>query len=324
MNNFIIFILIIFFIWIFSFIFKKKILEIFVWRKFFLSTLFLFLSFFIAILAFVQYDFYKKWNFTTNSSDVVFILDVSQSMLALDYQEEQWTFSRLDVAKEFIKDFVLKYSQNRYSLVIFSGYYQDVLPFTNDADMFFTFLDNVNPDSISTWWNVLREAYTSALDRFKSEKTAWAIFVLSDFEFPWKDKSFIDSYLDNLVQYKNTDIKTISVWVWSYKWNTIPVWDNIFWNIINKTDDFWRSVVTRFDNYSFDYFSKIVWADKYMISRAYDIKNIVSKLWALPSRNIDVNKEMKFDISRYILMISYAFLLLYIVFYYLDRKKIWK
>lgn len=324
MNNFIIFFIILLFVLIFSFVFKKKILEIFIWKKFFLSGLFLFLSFLVAILAFIQYDFYKKWNFNTNSSDVVFVLDVSQSMLALDYQEEQWTFSRLDASKEFIKNFVLKYPQNRYSLVIFSWDYQDVLPFTSDTDMFFTFLNNLNPDSIVTWWNVLREAYTSSLDRFKSEKTSWAIFVLSDFEFPWKDKSFIDSYLDNLSQYKNANIKTISIWVWSDKWNTIPTWDNIFWNTIDKTDDFWRSIITRFDNYSFDYFSKVVWADKYMIWRAYDIKNIVWKVWYLPSKNIDINKDVKIDVSRYILMISYLFLLLYIVFYYLDRKKLWK
>jgi hypothetical protein len=48
------------------------------------------------------------------------VLDVSESMSALDYQKSNKSYSRLDVAKNIIKDYVLKYPKNRYSLTIFS------------------------------------------------------------------------------------------------------------------------------------------------------------------------------------------------------------
>jgi hypothetical protein len=50
--------------------------------------------------------------------------------------------------------------------------------------LFLTFLQNADSKSIVRGGNVLREAFVSSLERFKSEKTSGAIIVLSDFEFP--------------------------------------------------------------------------------------------------------------------------------------------
>jgi hypothetical protein len=69
-------------------------------------------------------------------------------MKALDYQNSNKSYSSLDIAKSIIKDYVLKYPKNRYSLTIFSGDFTEVIPFTNDLNLFLTFLQNSDSNSI--------------------------------------------------------------------------------------------------------------------------------------------------------------------------------
>lgn len=323
--SFLYFFLIIFFVfaWIFYF-FRKKIIEIFTSKKYLKSTILMFLSFFVAVFWVIYYNYEKEISLRWDSSDVVFILDVSQSMDVLDYQEKLDTFSRLQIAKDFIKEFIEKNPGNRYSLTIFAWDFTEVIPFTNDLDLYFTFLQNADSSSIIKWWNVLREAFSSSISRFVWEKTTWAIIVLSDFEFPWKDEKFIDSYLENLNAYKKqieeNKIKVFAVWLWQERWWVIPIWYDFLWNMNYKKDSFWANVISKFDKKSFEKFSKVVWSINFKIEEYSDIKNIIWKIKDIPSKALDMKKNINADFSRFIIIFSYILFLFYMIFYFFERK----
>jgi len=112
--------------------------------KYKFSYIFLFISFLICIFSFLNFKLNILQNFEKSSSNIVFVLDVSKSMLALDYKNN----SRLSVAKEFIKTYVLNNLSNKYSLSIFSGDAMNIIPLTSDKNLFLTFLDSTDEKSI--------------------------------------------------------------------------------------------------------------------------------------------------------------------------------
>ena len=56
-----------------------------------------------------------------NGIDIVFTLDVSQSMKALDYSDRSRQTNRLDTAKQMITNFVQNRPNDRFGLVVFAG-----------------------------------------------------------------------------------------------------------------------------------------------------------------------------------------------------------
>ena len=84
------------------------------------EALFLSISiFFLAINIFVLKWWLNKDNEEIYGSRIVFALDVSKSMNALDYREGNNFISRLDASKNIIYDSLNEW--NEYGLVIFSG-----------------------------------------------------------------------------------------------------------------------------------------------------------------------------------------------------------
>ncbi|MCA9274600.1 MAG: VWA domain-containing protein [Phycisphaerales bacterium] len=79
----------------------------------------------------------------TQGRDVVFMLDVSRSMLATDVAP-----NRLDKAKLWITDLVDQLGGDRVGLVAFAGSSTVACPLTNDRLFFRLALDELNPQSV--------------------------------------------------------------------------------------------------------------------------------------------------------------------------------
>lgn len=62
--------------------------------------------------------------------DIVLAIDVSSSMLALDFDQEQFELTRLDAVKEVVAEFVRERSNDRLGLVAFAGNPYLVSPLT--------------------------------------------------------------------------------------------------------------------------------------------------------------------------------------------------
>lgn len=130
-------------------------------------------------LALVDVRWGKSWReVPQRGMDVVFLLDVSHSMLAQDAAP-----NRLERAKQYIGDLVDEMDGDRVSLVTFAGTATRKAPLTTNYREFRLTLDEVGPHSVTRGGSDLSEALRLAagsfLDRSGNHR---AIVVLTDGE----------------------------------------------------------------------------------------------------------------------------------------------
>lgn len=92
--------------------------------------------------------------------DVVFLLDVSRSMLAEDLSP-----NRLERAKLAILDGVERVSGDRVALVVFAGTAVVKCPLTHDYSFFRLALDDASPDSVSRGGTLIGDAIRAVMDQ---------------------------------------------------------------------------------------------------------------------------------------------------------------
>ena len=143
-------------------------------RQFFL-LLFL-LSLFVSTLL-------PQWGEQTveikvGGKDIVFLLDLSQSMMAEDFGE-----SRLERGKEYVRVISSKLSGSRFALIGFAEEARIFCPLTPDRASFLSLLDFLKPDllpqgsSLSSGLDLLERALKPATKRGK------LVVVITDGEF---------------------------------------------------------------------------------------------------------------------------------------------
>jgi Ca-activated chloride channel family protein len=110
--------------------------------------------------------------------DVVFVVDVSRSMLA-----EDATPNRLGRAKQLIRDAFERMAGDRVGLVAFAGQPSLQSPLTLNDDMFLMALDELGPRDSARGGSMLGDAIRTAAAAFTDEvKGGKAIVVLTDGE----------------------------------------------------------------------------------------------------------------------------------------------
>lgn len=98
--------------------------------------------------------------------DLLFALDVSRSMLAQDSNPNRLTF-----AKEKIKKIVNTLYSDRVGLIIFSSDAFVQCPLTSDFGAFFTFLDSLDAETISSGTTEINSAIQKAIETYKAMPT---------------------------------------------------------------------------------------------------------------------------------------------------------
>lgn len=110
--------------------------------------------------------------------DVVFALDVSKSMLAEDIAP-----NRLEKAKQIIGKIVDKLGSDRVGIIVYAGNSYPLLPITTDLAAAKMFLQNANPDMVSSQGTAINEAINKALTFYDNEEqTNKFLVLLSDGE----------------------------------------------------------------------------------------------------------------------------------------------
>ncbi|MEM7672275.1 MAG: VWA domain-containing protein, partial [Verrucomicrobiota bacterium] len=92
--------------------------------------------------------------------DVVFVLDVSRSMLAKDIIP-----SRLEVAKQAIRDALKAFETERVGLVIYAGSASILCPLTYDYDFVRFMLDQATPSAVDFGGTTLQSAVEKCVDQ---------------------------------------------------------------------------------------------------------------------------------------------------------------
>ncbi|MCG8749452.1 vWA domain-containing protein [Tenacibaculum finnmarkense] len=110
--------------------------------------------------------------------DVVFALDVSKSMLAEDIAP-----NRLEKAKQIISKIIDKLGSDRIGIIIYAGNAYPLLPITTDHAAAKMFLQNANPDMVSSQGTAINEALNLAKTYYNNdEQTNRFLIVISDGE----------------------------------------------------------------------------------------------------------------------------------------------
>lgn len=110
--------------------------------------------------------------------DVVFALDVSRSMLAEDIAP-----NRLEKSKQIISKIIDKLGSDRVGVIIYAGNAYPLLPITTDHAAANMFLQNANPDIVSSQGTAINEALELAKTYYNNdEQTNRFLIIISDGE----------------------------------------------------------------------------------------------------------------------------------------------
>ena len=147
--------------------------------------------------------------------DVVFALDVSKSMLAEDIAP-----NRLDKSKQLITQIIDKLGSDRVGIIIYAGNAYPLLPITTDHGAAKMFLQNANPDLVSSQGTAINEALDLAKTYYNNdEQTNRFLFIISDGEDHQDDAS------SAIAQATKDGIKTYTIGIGTEKGGPIPLKD---------------------------------------------------------------------------------------------------
>ena len=148
--------------------------------------------------------------------DIVFALDVSKSMLAEDIAP-----SRLDKSKQIITRIIEKLGSDRIGIIIYAGNSYPLLPITTDHAAAKMFLQNADPDMVSSQGTAINDAIGRGMTYFDNdEQTNRFLFIVSDGEDHEESASSLAK--DAVAQ----GIKIYTIGVGTEKGGPIPIKEN--------------------------------------------------------------------------------------------------
>lgn len=278
----------------------------------FIKNTFFWIWILVLIFSLFNIKVFENKNEIVDWNDITFILDTSKSMDVEDMKYNSNNVSRLDFAKEMIKNFISSNPNNSYSLIAFAGNANIISPLTTEFNTFINFLNNLNSKTISDWW-------TNFLDALKL--WIWTVWKNSIRNFViindgWEQQDKIDRLsIKSLIEWKK--IKIFSIWVWSNEWDKIPIWSDLFWNKIYKTYEEQVVISKLYEKNLTDI--KDLWNWKYI--KAWNIEDL-NKIKAefINSANSKI-KNTNNESQRYLVII--AGILLFIWYLIPNKKKKW-
>jgi Ca-activated chloride channel homolog len=110
---------------------------------------------------------------STEGVDIVLVLDISESMRALDFKPE----NRLEVAKQTMIDFVKKRTHDRIGFVVFGSRSYTKCPLTLDYDVLYQFIDDITFTEYSSR-TAIGTAIATAANRLKDSNAKSKVVIL--------------------------------------------------------------------------------------------------------------------------------------------------
>ncbi|NCT60446.1 MAG: VWA domain-containing protein [Flavobacteriia bacterium] len=145
--------------------------------------------------------------------DVVFALDVSKSMLAEDIAP-----NRLEKAKQIISKIIDNLGSDRVGIIVYAGNSYPLLPITTDHAAANMFLQNANPDMVSSQGTAINDALELAKTYYNNEEqTNRFLIIISDGEDHQEESKEV---AQNLI---NEGIKIFTVGIGTDKGGPIPI-----------------------------------------------------------------------------------------------------
>jgi len=244
--------------------------------------------------------------------DIVFAVDVSKSMLAEDVAP-----SRLEKSKQLVSQIINQLGNDRIGIVAYAGSAFPVLPITTDYGVAKMFLQSMNPSMVSSQGTSLDEAIKLSGTYFdKSNKTSKLLILISDGE----DHS--EGAEDAASEAKKMGLKIITIGVGTPKGGPIPLKQN---GVVQsfKRDQNNEVVISKLNAESLQAIAK---ETNGMYVDGNQTKVVLEKI----KKALDTIQKTEFEAtqlanfqSQFQWFVGFAFLLLFLDLFLLDRRTNW-
>ncbi len=228
-------------------------------KKKLLVRLLLFVSwFFLFFYSFLTNDLKNK---EINQWNIIFVLDVSNSMNVQDVFYNHHQVSRLELAKQIIVNNVQN-KDLKFWLIVFSNKFKYFIPPTLDKKIFLTYLKTVNTN-ILDWWKTNFIKSLNWLSKVLNPTDV--LVILSDFD----TKENL-----NKINIKNY---TYSIKIWTKQW----------WLVKDKE---WVSMYRDWEFIKSNVWNKFIWNKVYSYT-SYEEWEILPFLKNFKNQNLIKSKE---------------------------------
>ena len=244
--------------------------------------------------------------------DIVFAMDVSKSMLAEDVAP-----NRLDKSKQIVSQIINQLGSDRIGIVAYAGSAFPVLPITSDYSVAKMFLQSMNTEMVSSQGTSLDDAIRLAITYFdEKSKTSKLLVLISDGE----DHS--DDAQAAAEEANKAGLKIITISIGTEKGATIPLKRNGVVESFQK-DNNNEIVITKMNKESLE---AIANATKGGYVNGNNTKNVLEYIKA----TLDKIQKTEFEStemadfqSQFQWFLGFAFLLLFVDVFLLERKTKW-
>lgn len=213
--------------------------------------------------------------------DIVFTVDVSKSMRALDFSQRNELISRLDATKYLIKSFVKKRASDRVGLVEFAGESFVASPLTLDHSVFLNFLDTISSEDIGKQGTNLSEALEISLARLevKDDKERSKVVIL----FSDGDET-MNSKIEEIAKLiKDKGIVVYTIGVGSEKGMPIPDGQDALGRIVYKKYR-GEEVITKLNPKPLKKIASITGGQYFHAESVADLKTLQRQMNTLPQK----------------------------------------
>lgn len=253
-------------------------------RFFFIRNIIVF-----AILALMQPAFgNKKVQATTNGVEMIFAVDISNSMNTRDIEGDE---SRLSVAKRAMNQFINQAPAAKVGLLVFAGSVYPQLPLTADKSAAKMHIEELSTNFISNQGTNISAALEESSVFFSNEKTAKVLILITDGE---NHEGGVDEVVKVLNENK---IQLLVLGVGTKKGGLVPISSSP--NSKYLKDDLGRTVISKLNTQMIEDISAKAKGDFLISSSAFpNINPLLTQINSSESTN-EVDLEFEVKENRY-------------------------
>ncbi|PAM96017.1 BatB protein [Flavobacterium sp. IR1] len=244
--------------------------------------------------------------------DIVFAVDVSKSMLAEDVAP-----SRLEKSKQVVSQIINQLGSDRIGIVAYAGSAFPVLPITTDYSVAKMFLQSMSPDMVSSQGTSLDEAIKLSSTYFdEKSKTSKLLILISDGEDHSEGASVAAEEANKI------GMKIITIGVGTEKGGTIPLKKN---GVVQsyQRDNNNEVVITKLNQEGLKSIAKATKGGYIYGANTKEVLEYVKNaLNNIQKTEFEATQMADFQ-SQFQWFIGFAFLLLFLDIFLLERKTNW-
>lgn len=243
--------------------------------------------------------------------DIVFAVDVSKSMLAEDIAP-----NRLDKSKQIVSQIINQLGSDRIGIVAYAGSAFPVLPITTDYSVAKMFLQSMNTDMVSSVGTSFNEAIKLSSTYFDDKKTSKLLIMISDGE------DHNEGAEEAAEEANKLGIKIITIGVGTEKGGTIPLKRNGSIEGFKK-DNNNEVVITKLVPESLTAIAKATKGGYVNGNNTKEVLEYVKNaLNNIQKTEFEATEMADFQ-SQFQWFLGFAFLLLFVDVFLLERKTSW-